>query len=250
MEKQRFTQLLHRIDECSKAEQLNQIMLEVAREYDFDYYQLCLLIPMGLLQAQTYLLGHSPEGWTKEYFDNKYLSEDPLVYLSMRQNRPFVWSDLDMGDSQLPQLAQEVMIARQACGMVSGVTFPLHGPNGSHATLSFSKCSAEEIDLANLALLGTLSATIFCCANHLLNKKVSNLSERERECLFWVSEGKTSWEVAKILGITERTVNFHLNSAIRKTGCRNRYQTIAHSISTGHLMPAMDRLTLATCMEI
>ncbi|WP_234920468.1 helix-turn-helix domain-containing protein, partial [Aeromonas veronii] len=46
-------------------------------------------------------------------------------------------------------------------------------------------------------------------------------------CLFWASEGKTSGEIACILGITERTVNYHLNQVTRKTGSMNRYQAIA-----------------------
>lgn len=250
VEKKRFNQLLNRIDDCGKAEQLNQIILEVTREYGYQYYQFCLLIPMGLLQCQIYLLSHSPDGWIKNYWENKYMQEDPLVHLAMRQSRPFQWRDLELTNKQLPAQSVAIMAARRERGMCDGVTFPLHGPNGSHGILSLSGGQDSELELADLPLLGILSSTIFCKANQLLNQKASNLSERERECLFWVSEGKTSWEVAKILGITERTVNFHLNSAIRKTGCRNRYQTIAHSISAGHLMPAMDRLTLATFMEI
>ena len=65
VEKMRFTQLLNRIDDCGKAEQLNQLILEVTREYGYQYYQFCLLIPMGLLQCQIYLLSHSPDGWVK-----------------------------------------------------------------------------------------------------------------------------------------------------------------------------------------
>ena len=77
-----------------------------------------------------------------------------------------------------------------------------------------------------------------------------NLSERERQCLFWVSEGKTSWEAAKILGITERTVNFHLNSAIRKTGCKNRYQAIARNVAAGQLRPDLQRLNIINHIKV
>ena len=63
--------------------------------------------------------------------------------------------------------------------------------------------------------------------------------------LVWVNRyGKTSWEAAKILGITERTVNFHLNSAIRKTGCKNRYQAIARNVAAGQLRPDLQRLNI------
>ncbi|MDF0522996.1 helix-turn-helix transcriptional regulator [Bradyrhizobium yuanmingense] len=35
-------------------------------------------------------------------------------------------------------------------------------------------------------------------------------------------KGKSSWEIAKILNISENTVNFHLKNAIRKLGTTNR----------------------------
>src|SRR5690606_34818573 len=35
-----------------------------------------------------------------------------------------------------------------------------------------------------------------------------SLSRRELECLYWSALGKTSWETAIILGLSERTINF------------------------------------------
>ena len=52
------------------------------------------------------------------------------------------------------------------------------------------------------------------------------LTERETECLFWASEGEDIGEMPAS-GITERTVNYHLNQVTRKTGSMNRYQAIA-----------------------
>lgn len=59
------------------------------------------------------------------------------------------------------------------------------------------------------------------------------LSERERECLHWVAEGKTAGEVAMILGVTANTVNSYLNHAIRKVGASNRAMAIATAIRGG-----------------
>jgi LuxR family transcriptional activator of bioluminescence operon len=70
------------------------------------------------------------------------------------------------------------------------------------------------------------------------------LTGRETECLFWASEGKTSGEIACILGITERTVNYHLNQVTRKTGSMNRYQAIAKGISSGILLPNLEQVVV------
>ncbi|MDX3773381.1 helix-turn-helix transcriptional regulator [Chromatiaceae bacterium AAb-1] len=52
------------------------------------------------------------------------------------------------------------------------------------------------------------------------------LTPREIECIHWTAQGKTSWEISRILGITERTVNFHLSNSMQKTGSSNRQQLI------------------------
>ena len=56
---------------------------------------------------------------------------------------------------------------------------------------------------------------------------VPKLSERELECLEWVSFGKTSWETALILGVSERTINFHLLNACRKLNVYGRQAAVA-----------------------
>ncbi len=53
------------------------------------------------------------------------------------------------------------------------------------------------------------------------------LSERELECLEWVSFGKTSWETGLILGVSERTINFHLLNAARKLNVYGRQAAVA-----------------------
>ncbi|MNH06427.1 Transcriptional activator protein LuxR [compost metagenome] len=76
------------------------------------------------------------------------------------------------------------------------------------------------------------------------------LTDRETECLFWASEGKTSNEIACILGITERTVNYHLNQVTRKTGSMNRYQAIAKGVSSGILIPNLEQVVVTNYPKI
>ncbi|RWM45578.1 helix-turn-helix transcriptional regulator [Mesorhizobium sp.] len=42
------------------------------------------------------------------------------------------------------------------------------------------------------------------------------LTQRERQCLFWAARGTKMLEIAKILGITTRTVVFHIENARSK----------------------------------
>ncbi|PLX69644.1 MAG: hypothetical protein C0603_01565 [Denitrovibrio sp.] len=63
----------------------------------------------------------------------------------------------------------------------------------------------------------------------------SNLSERELSVITWLKYGKTSWEVAKILDITENTVNFHIKNIKRKLNATNRQHAVAIAIAQGIL---------------
>ncbi len=59
------------------------------------------------------------------------------------------------------------------------------------------------------------------------------LSDRERECLFWVSEGKTTDEVAVILGVSSNTVNSYITHAMQKLSASNRAMAIATAVRSG-----------------
>ncbi|AXT32562.1 LuxR family transcriptional regulator [Pseudoalteromonas tunicata] len=67
------------------------------------------------------------------------------------------------------------------------------------------------------------------------SNKTVNFTKREIECLKWATEGKTSWEISKILTITDRTVNYHIANCIRKTNSSNRQQAIAKFYAMGIL---------------
>jgi DNA-binding response OmpR family regulator len=49
-----------------------------------------------------------------------------------------------------------------------------------------------------------------------------DLSEREAETLTWAARGKTSSEIAQILGLTKRTVDFHIDNARIKLNAATR----------------------------
>ena len=52
------------------------------------------------------------------------------------------------------------------------------------------------------------------------------LSDREVETLTWAARGKTSAEIAQILGTTKRTIDFHIDNARAKLGVANRTEAV------------------------
>lgn len=60
-------------------------------------------------------------------------------------------------------------------------------------------------------------------------------SPRELEVLTLAAEGLTNKEIAYRLGISERTVQFHLNSLFNKTGAQSRTELVALALRRGWL---------------
>jgi len=54
--------------------------------------------------------------------------------------------------------------------------------------------------------------------------KRATLGKREVETLTWAARGKTSAEIAQILGLSKRTVDFHIDNARSKLGVATRIQ--------------------------
>jgi DNA-binding CsgD family transcriptional regulator len=64
-----------------------------------------------------------------------------------------------------------------------------------------------------------------------------HLTNREKEVLTWVGRGKTSTEVAMILGLSPRTVNFHCSKAVARLDVTNRTQAVTKAIAEGLIAP-------------
>lgn len=63
----------------------------------------------------------------------------------------------------------------------------------------------------------------------------ASLTDRERQILSWVREGKHNAEVAERLGISPLTVKNHVQKILRKLGASNRAQAVAQAMDR-HLL--------------
>jgi len=63
------------------------------------------------------------------------------------------------------------------------------------------------------------------------------LSPRELEVLALAAQGLTNKEIAYRLGLSERTIQFHLNSIFNKTNTSSRTEATALALTKGWLQP-------------
>jgi DNA-binding NarL/FixJ family response regulator len=67
--------------------------------------------------------------------------------------------------------------------------------------------------------------------------RLVDLNEREVEVLTWVARGKTSAEIAQILGLSKRTVDFHTDNARTKLGAATRSEAVIKAADGGLIEP-------------
>jgi DNA-binding response OmpR family regulator len=91
----------------------------------------------------------------------------------------------------------------------------------------------KPVDYDVLAAL--ITARLARVARTQVWPKQVGLREREVETLTWAARGKTFWEIGEILGLSKRTVEFHLENARRKLGVATRTQALIKA-ATGHLI--------------
>ncbi len=122
-------------------------------------------------------------------------------------------------------------------------SFPLTPRCGETAVFAFSidaantQGSDETGDRQAALLIGDMRVLAQYFHKHVLrlngNGSAADLaiSGRELDCLKWTAAGKTAWEASVILGISERTVRFHLNAAREKMKCTTTTQAVAKAVA-------------------
>ncbi len=78
----------------------------------------------------------------------------------------------------------------------------------------------KPIDFDMLGMI--INARLAGVARNEMWPKLAMLNDREIEVLTWVARGKTSVEIADLIGLTKRTVDFHLDNARVKLGAATR----------------------------
>jgi DNA-binding CsgD family transcriptional regulator len=61
----------------------------------------------------------------------------------------------------------------------------------------------------------------------------ARVTARESEILSWVAAGKSDWAIGRILNISGKTVNFHVENAKRKLGAGTRIQAVVAAMRSG-----------------
>jgi len=145
-------------------------------------------------------------------------------FVSILQNMP----DLILCDISLPLMSGFEVLERlnalaPRLGHIPFVFLTARADRGSELRgrrLGADDYVTKPIDFDLLETI--INARLAGIARNETWPKLVTLSDREIEALTWVARGKTSVQIAETLGLTKRTVDFHLDNARMKLGAATR----------------------------
>jgi len=183
---------------------------------------------------------HCPESWLRRYQEAGHASNDPVMKHVSRSTLPVFWDDANRADP-----TNIVFGEAREHGLAYGVTVTVSVPGGQRALLSLSAgrrlrgASAHRMTQAGLVQLTAhyVHEAVRVVDNAVNAQALPALTAREKDCLQWAAIGKTSWEMAQILQISERTVVFHLTNAAGKLGAVNRRQAVVRALNLRLISP-------------
>ena len=232
---------------------LYERLLRLANEFGFQFIAYTVLRPPKTRSVSGFVTKYQDgattrtnygEDWISHYDLENYYFVDPILQRTPMEHLPFRWSDVAEG-VELNRKQHKMLSEARDAGMVSGVTIPLHGPNEGISALNL----AGEIPERELGRLwGEFKADLFTAAifTHdlvLAEAMAPNpladvrLGPRERECLLWTAQGKTTWEISQILSISEDTVRSYLRGASEKLGVNSKHHAAIKAVTAGLINP-------------
>ena len=113
---------------------------------------------------------------------------------------------------------------------------PFGGRSGGSMTLRTGEAQTPLSIMVAPALSDRMAVfqqkpAVIVCVTEVDSVNDVHLTTREQEALSWVAEGKSDWEIAVILGLSETTVRFHVDNARKKLGAVNRAQAVARLVT-------------------
>ncbi len=92
---------------------------------------------------------------------------------------------------------------------------------------------ADQSEIANDSAVYKMVGNKMLSLGAQETSKAPLLSKRETECIRWTAEGKTSYEIGIILGLSENTINNYIASVTKKMGAVNRSHMISLAFRNG-----------------
>lgn len=239
------------MEELGKAKDYLQIQTTVntfCNEFGFNHFIYGARIPTSMVNPSYIILSGYPPEWREHYIEKDYIRIDPTVSHCFNNTTPIYWENIVNTTCKEDKQVNRLFSEADESGLKNGISFPIHCITGETSMFSLSTTDTANKTrsmIKNNLEIGQLFASYVHEAvtrvpdSGMLALLNAELTHREKECLLWTTEGKTSWEISQILNIAERTVVFHINNAVKKLNVSSKQHAVARAISLGYIKPEL-----------
>jgi DNA-binding CsgD family transcriptional regulator len=155
------------------------------------------------------------------------------IFKALHKNKDNVSYDIDILIKHESKIEIRCVLELfKASGIAKGLGLLLEIDRGQQGAILFTSQS-RLIDTERNETLRGYSSEIFkdlIALDQYNSVQNVQLSKREHECVSWTSQGKTSYEIGMILGLSENTINNYLVAASRKLGAVNRAHMVGKAL--------------------
>jgi DNA-binding CsgD family transcriptional regulator len=238
-----FYDVMQTFSAAKTVEDITQLCQLHSKDLGFDNFIYALRVPTYFSDSKLVLIDGYPATWVDHYFEKTYQSVDPVMAYCAKHIVPIQWQNLK---PLTEGAAKRMMDEAGDFGLKSGITMPVHSPRGEMGILSLTVNQSVKtaLDVTESALpyiqifAGYLHEAVRRVFGLIEDPEAPQLTNREQECLRWVADGKTSWEIAHMLNVSERTVNFHLNNVMSKLDVCSRQHAVGKAAFQGLIHPS------------
>lgn len=220
----------------SEAE-LRSLMLDITKELGFQRF--ALAHHSNARPGEIVRLTNYPDSWRETYTASRLFDVDPIHLASKRKSAAFEWSEVE----QLIRLTPEHRDMLRHCathGIVNGYTIPVHIPGDATGSCTFVVDEHHGLPHENLPIAHMIGSYAFEAARRYVRAKTDTkaaprLTQRQLDCIILVAKGKTDWEIAKILGLSEDTVSEHIDGARERFDLARRTELVVRALYDGQI---------------
>jgi len=224
-----ITQTINQLSLASDSQQIQNIATEIKQEVCADYICCGIFLTHNYIEEIVFLISDAPQEWQDEYHNGNLIKIDERLIKARKQTLPFSWDQIDTPSEQ-----QSVISRAKEFNIEYGLTCPVHLSKNRFGFVHLLYKAKPKKTRSRMEYLFPYMHILACSLieNFFINilsqvQAKSSLTQRERESLCWLANGKTSEEIATIMNISKSTVSKNVEEIFLKLNCSKRSQAIA-----------------------
>lgn len=222
--------LIDQFSHCRTSQEVGNVLATGIATLGFQTYVVGAMPAAGDPNPGSFVVHNWPDSWTEAYFSRGFGLHDPVPRAVMVNAMPFTIGELRSGKAGvvITPGAAEVLRFADAIGRGSGLVVPIAGPHGYHGIAVICGSGPEPVGRVR-AILHLWAIYAHDRLLHLhgrVQTAETGLTAREVAVLRQMRNGGSDQDIATALGISVRTVRFHVNNLRRRLGARSRAEAL------------------------